>query len=106
MIHVPDVRATAEWYRSLGFTVHRTNEEDGDMNWALLSLGSSEVMLNAGGRSSTADRRKFDLYVHTDDVEGWYHRLKDRVEVREDIHDTFYFMGSGSSSSVTSTDSG
>lgn len=90
MIHVPDVRATAEWYRALGFTVHRTNEEDGEMNWASLSLGSSEIMLNEGGRPSAADRREFDLYVNTDDVEGWYQRLKDRVEVREDLHDTFY----------------
>lgn len=90
MIHVPDVRATAEWYQTLGFTVLRSNEEDGDLNWALLRLGESEVMLNEGGRPSAADRREFDLYVHTDDVEGWYQRLKDRVEVREEIHDTFY----------------
>jgi uncharacterized glyoxalase superfamily protein PhnB len=90
MIHVPDVRATAEWYRTLGFTVLRYNEEDGDMNWALLRLGSSEIMLSEGGKPSTADRREFDLYVHTDDIEGWYNRLKDQVEVREDLHDTFY----------------
>ena len=90
MIHVPDVGATAEWYSALGFAVHRTNEEDDGLNWALLSLGSSEFMLNEGGRPSTADRREVDLYVHTDDVEGWYNRLKDRVEVLEDLHDTFY----------------
>lgn len=90
MIHVPNVRATARWYEDLGFTVHRVNEEDGDLNWALLSLGSSEIMLNEGGRPSDAHRREFDLYVHTDDVEGWYHRLKDRVEVVEELHDTFY----------------
>jgi uncharacterized glyoxalase superfamily protein PhnB len=90
MIQVPDVRATAEWYQTLGFTLLRYNEEDGYLSWALLRLGESEIMLNEGGRPSTADRREFDLYVHTDDIEGWYQRLKDRVEVREEIHDTFY----------------
>jgi predicted lactoylglutathione lyase len=33
MIHVPDVRATAEWYTSIGFTLIRQNEEDGELNW-------------------------------------------------------------------------
>jgi len=39
MIHVPDVRATADWYVSIGFDLVRVNEEDGELNWALLRLG-------------------------------------------------------------------
>ena len=39
MIHVPDVRATAAWYTSIGFKLVRQNEEDGEINWALLTLG-------------------------------------------------------------------
>jgi uncharacterized glyoxalase superfamily protein PhnB len=92
MIHVPDVRATVDWYEAIGFSVIRTNEEDGEMNWALLSFGSSEVMFQAGGRPSAQHRREVDLYVHVDDVDGLYGRLKDRVEVVEDLHDTFYGM--------------
>ena len=92
MIHVPDVRATVEWYKTIGFSVTGTNEEDGEMDWAVLSLGSSEVMLNAGGRPSTHDRREVDLYVHTHDVDDLYQRLKDRVEIVEGLHDTFYGM--------------
>jgi catechol 2,3-dioxygenase-like lactoylglutathione lyase family enzyme len=34
MIHVPDVRATVDWYTSIGFTLDRQNEEDGEINWA------------------------------------------------------------------------
>lgn len=90
MIHVPDVRATAEWYKTVGFTVTGTNEEDGEMNWAALSFGTTEVMLNEGGRPSTEHRREVDLYVHTDHVDDLYRRLKDRVEVVEGLHDTFY----------------
>lgn len=92
MIHVPDVRATAEWYASIGFQVRRTNEPDGDMDWALLSFGSTQIMLNEGGLASSNYRREVDLYVHTDDVQALYDRLKNRVEIVEHLHDTFYGM--------------
>ena len=92
MIYVPDVRAAADWYVSIGFELKRVNEEDGEMNWALLSLGNSDVMFDAGGKASGAGRREVDLYVHSEDVNGLYARLKDRVEVVEGLHDTFYGM--------------
>ncbi len=76
MIHVTDVRATVDWYQSIGFTLHRTNEEDGDLNWALLSFGGSEIMFDSGGKPSTSFRRELDLYVHVDDVDGLYQRLE------------------------------
>lgn len=90
MIHVPDVRATADWYQSIGFKLVRWNEEDGKMDWALLSLGQSELMLSLGGKPSTAHRREFDLYIHTDDVKAMHARLQGQVRVVEDLHDTFY----------------
>ena len=62
MVHVPDVRATVAWYESMGFSVRATHEEPGcPMDWASLSLGSSEVMLSAGGRPGTSQRRDVDL---------------------------------------------
>jgi uncharacterized glyoxalase superfamily protein PhnB len=92
MIHVPDVRATADWYVSIGFELRRFNEEDGETNWALLTLGNAEVMLSSGGTASGAGRREVDLYVYSDDVDALYARLKDRVEVVEGLNDTFYGM--------------
>ncbi len=93
MIHVPDVRATVEWYESIGFTVNYTYGDEGDgLSFASLSFGSGEVMFNSDGRTSTHDRREVDLYVYTDDVDDLYRRLKDRVEVVEGLHDTFYGM--------------
>lgn len=61
------------------------------MNWALM-FGNGEFMLSAGGKPSTEERREVDLYVSTDRVEDLYRQLKDRVEVRETLHDTFYGM--------------
>jgi uncharacterized glyoxalase superfamily protein PhnB len=92
MIHVPDVKATADWYVSIGFRLVRVNEEDGELNWALLRLGESDVMFSSGGKPSSEFRREFDLYIHTDEIEQVYKRLKDRVEMVEDLHDTFYGM--------------
>jgi uncharacterized glyoxalase superfamily protein PhnB len=92
MIHVPDVRAAVEWYTAIGFTVTRTHDDGEGLSFALLSFGSSELMFNEGGQPSTRDRREVDLYIHSDDVDELYRRLKDRVEVVEGLHDTFYGM--------------
>jgi uncharacterized glyoxalase superfamily protein PhnB len=92
MIHVPNVRAAAEWYTSIGFKLIRQNEEDGEINWAKLSFENSEIMLDSGGRPSTEFRREVDLYILVDDVAGLYRGLKDRVELVEKINDTFYGM--------------
>jgi uncharacterized glyoxalase superfamily protein PhnB len=92
MIHVPDVDVarTIDWYVSIGFTVLSTVEDDDGVNWALLAYGNSRIMVTGGGRSTTDDRRDVDLYIHTDDVDGLFRQLKDRVEIRLDLQDTFY----------------
>ena len=93
MIHVPDVRATVDWYQDIGFTVLETYGDDGDgLSFAILSFGSSEVMFNQGGQPSKRERREVDLYVYSDNVDDLYQRLKDRVEVKAGPHDTFYGM--------------
>ena len=93
MIHVPDVRATVNWYEGIGFTVIETYGDDGDgFSFAVLRFGSTGIMFNSGGQPSTRDRRDVDLYVYTENVDDIYERLKDRVEVVESPHDTFYGM--------------
>ncbi len=93
MIHVPDVRATVDWYRSIGFCVTNTYDNDeGGLSFGMVSWGTSGVMFNEGGKPSSSFRREVDLYVYTDEVDALYLRLKDRVEIVEDLHDTFYGM--------------
>lgn len=93
MIHVPDVAATVDWYRDIGFTVVATYGHDGEgLSFAVVAFGDTQVMFNQGGHPSTQRRREVDLYVYTNDVEEVYQRLKDRVEVVEGLHDTFYGM--------------
>jgi len=93
MIHVPDVRATVDWYASIGFSVITTFDDDGDgLSFAIVSFGDSEVMFNCGGQPSARDRREVDLYIRSDDVAAVRRRLEGHVEIVEDLHDTFYGM--------------
>ena len=93
MIHVQDVKATADWYQGIGFEVNETYGQDGEgLSFAILSFGDSEVMLNSGGQPSSARRREVDLYVYASEVDALYARLKDRVEIVAVPHDTFYGM--------------
>ena len=93
MIHVPDVRATVDWYRGIGFTVDNTYDDGGDgLSFAILSFGNSQVMFNQGGQSSSSRRREVDLYVYTDGIDTLYETLKDRVEIVEAPNDRFYGM--------------
>jgi uncharacterized glyoxalase superfamily protein PhnB len=93
MIHVPNVRATVDWYKDIGFTVRATYDDGDDgLSFAILSFGSSEVMFNQGGQTSTQHRREVDLYIYTDQLDDLFGRLKERVDVVEGPHDTFYGM--------------
>jgi uncharacterized glyoxalase superfamily protein PhnB len=93
MFHVPDVRATVDWYRGIGFEVLDTYDDGADgLSFAILSFGDSRVMFSSGGMPSLNRRREVDLYVYTQDVDGIHERLRDRVDVVETPHDTFYGM--------------
>jgi uncharacterized glyoxalase superfamily protein PhnB len=91
MIHVPDVRATAAWYESIGFTILETYDDGvGGLSFAILSAGATRVMFNQGGRPSAEHRRQVDLYVDVDDVDALFTSLSGRAEVVKPPHDTHY----------------
>jgi catechol 2,3-dioxygenase-like lactoylglutathione lyase family enzyme len=93
MIHVPDVRATAAWYETIGFTVLETfGDGAGGLSFAILSAGDTRLMLNQGGRPSTAERREVDLYVDVEQVDQLFASLRDRVQVVAGVDDTDYGM--------------
>jgi hypothetical protein len=105
MLHVTDVQATLDWYRSIGFEAIRSNEVDGQVDWVLMSLGSSQVMFNGGGKMCSETRRDVDLYVRADSVAAIRRHIDGKAELLEDIHDT-RSMECVSSRFVTSMDSG
>lgn len=93
MFHVPDVRRTVDWYRDIGFDVTVTYDDNaGGLSFAMVSFGAGEVMFSAGGRRSSHHRREVDLYAYIEDVDTFYDRIKDRVEIVEGPHNMFYGM--------------
>ena len=100
MIHVPDVRAAADWYQSIGFKLTGWHGDDDDRpdnwDWACLRIGETELMLNEGGHPSDAVRRDVDLYIQLgspadgEGVDALHAALKDRVDVVEPPYDAFH----------------
>ena len=95
MLCVPDMAATVAWYTSLGFTLRERHPDEGEMDWACLSFGTSEIMLVPGhGRPS--------LWFYTDRIDDLYQVFKarqlkalageDAPEVRfdENLYEPFY----------------
>lgn len=92
MIHVPDVRAAADWYAGIGFDILDIGDDGSGAVFALLGCGDGRLMLNVGGRSSDAPRREADLYLHTTDIDALFAQIGGRATVVEPPHDTFYGM--------------
>ena len=61
MIHVPDVRAAADWYESIGFRILEAHGDGGGtLSFAMLAFGDGHVMFSEGGVTSTARRREVE----------------------------------------------
>lgn len=93
MLHVPDVRRTVDWYRDIGFEVKASyGDADDGLSFAIVSCGAGDVMFRSGGQLSSAHRRDVDLHAYTEDIDEFYGRIKDRLEIIEAPHDMFYGM--------------
>lgn len=106
MIQVPDVRATVEWYQSIGFQLEGAHQIETDEAWAGLSFGGAYLMFVPRGTKNA--EREVSFRFRTDRIDDLYQALKRRQleratavlagatpEIPEarftsDIHDTFY----------------
>jgi ankyrin repeat protein len=77
MIDVPDVRATVEWYRSIGFELEGAFEDDGIMNWAGIYFGGAYLMLVLS-RDQTVRHRDVHFWFRTNRVDDLYQAFKQR----------------------------
>ncbi len=87
MIYVPDVAEALAWYAELGFTETARFEEDGLVNFGIVSLGGAEILINMHGSRGEHDA---SLWFYTDRVDEMWAALKGRVEVVEELKDMFY----------------
>ena len=77
MISVPDVRATVEWYKSIGFELEGAFEEEGVVNWAGVYFGGAYLML-VPSRDETVRRHDVHFWLYTNRVDDLYQAFKQR----------------------------
>ncbi len=105
MIYVPDVARALDWYVSIGFKELNRFDDDGVVNFGIVSFGNAELMLNMHGKPGQHD---VSLWFYTDQVDALYEVLKSRrivaaraeldgtasdqtgIEFEQDIEDMFY----------------
>jgi ankyrin repeat protein len=105
MICVADVARTLEWYASIGFKEITRYEDDGVVNFGMVSFGKAELMLTMHGK---AGAHGVSVWFYTDQVDNLYQLLKSRqfeaaraalageagdhegIEFEQDIEDMFY----------------
>jgi hypothetical protein len=61
MISVPDVGRAFKWHASIGFRELARYEDEGVVNFGIVSFGQAELMLNAGGTSGRCAIRRLCL---------------------------------------------
>lgn len=106
---VTNVNETIDYYvNNLGFTFItsvdeekesvRENYNDATLIWAMIKNGGVEIMLQRvdslteelpifTGKETGAT---LTLYISMKDVEGFYHDIKDKVDIVRDLNKTFY----------------
>jgi ankyrin repeat protein len=100
MIGVRDIARTLDWYASIGFTEIGRYEENGVVNWGMVSFGASELMFMPAPKT---DGEGIRLWFYTSNVDQIYETLRAHhvaamldkhqdapLEFVEDIYDPFY----------------
>ena len=92
MLRTPDLRGTIRFYTEiLGFTCENVSD---DWGWAALQCDGIALMLSGlnAHEGDVATAFTGSLYLRTDDVDGLWSRLKDRVRVCYPIEEFEYGM--------------
>lgn len=84
----------------LGFEKIMAHPQEGEPVWAMIKSGDVRIMLEAKqgmqksvpGFDGISIGASLTLFIETDDVDGLYAEIKDKVEIVKDIETTFYGM--------------
>jgi hypothetical protein len=78
MLAVHDMRATIDWYQSIGFELAGSYGENGDLNWACVRLGGIELMFVPATRPWRQQTSGVSVWIRTDRIDDIYAHLKHR----------------------------
>ena len=92
MMWTEDLKGSVDFYvEKLGFTCHEVRD---DWGWASLSLDNVSIMLSRPNGHTPYEKIGFTgtFYYTTDDVDGLWEKLKDKVKICYGIENFFYGM--------------
>jgi catechol 2,3-dioxygenase-like lactoylglutathione lyase family enzyme len=72
MVAVADMQRTVDWYRAIGFELGGSHGENGDMDWASVRFGETEIMFVPG----TGETSGTSLWIRTTRLDDLYARLR------------------------------
>ena len=78
MLAVPDMRATVDWYRAIGFELTGMHEEDGRLDFAAVQFGDAEIMFSPSGDPWRAESSRVSIWIRTSRLDDLYASLKRR----------------------------
>ena len=78
MLSVKDMRATIEWYQSIGFELAGTYGENGALNWASVRFGDVDVMFVPSSEAWRQQAAGISVWIRTDRIDDIYAHLKQR----------------------------
>ena len=88
MLCVADADAAVAWYQAVGFTVHARYPDEGPIEWAAMSFGSVEFMLQPRGNRP---HNAIALWFATSRIEELYQLFRGRqATFLEDLYAPFY----------------
>jgi uncharacterized glyoxalase superfamily protein PhnB len=76
MISVQDMRATIEWYQSIGFELAGSYGEHGTLNWASMRFGDVDIMFVPSSEAWRQQTAGVSVWIRTDRIDDIYAHLK------------------------------
>jgi catechol 2,3-dioxygenase-like lactoylglutathione lyase family enzyme len=89
MLPVRSVTASVEFYRKLGFSVERRND---DWGWAMLRLGECRLMVDQSINQHRDAPRQSVIYLYPENVEEYHRIVRGNGLAVPDLAQTFYGM--------------
>ena len=98
-LFVRDIRATIEFYKSLGFNLVMSvpAESDGNLDWAMVSSGNVTFMFQTFQSLgdtlpmiSRQDGGSLLFYIRIQKIRSFFESIKDKVTVVHGLQKTFY----------------
>jgi catechol 2,3-dioxygenase-like lactoylglutathione lyase family enzyme len=89
MLPVKNVPASIEFYRKLGFSVEKRND---DWRWAMLRCDDCRLMVDQSIDAHPGAQRDFVIYLYPDDVAEYHAQARRNGLTVPELDVTFYGM--------------